>query len=776
MDIEKLKAIGQIEMEVSVKAITYPKDKKLIRPGVWARLIAEPKRVITENVFKSDLLQGNYETIILTGKIPKIVDDSIYKVVAEVNDSPKYGVSFNIIIMKNPDEKLQDGENGRTFLRAILTETQYNNITQLPNPIEILENGDVETLSKLKGFGKKTAQKIIGKYEANKGASSDILTFSKYDLTEAEIKSIMEYYNDNSTIAIQSIKDNPYCLTDIKGFGFKKVDDIALRNGLVGEHDKRRVKAYIIFLFEDMASNEGSTWTWTDNVFDCVISDLEMEDEELIGQSLRELVEEKKLWTNKEHSKLGLKKYRDMEENIAKELIRLMKAKPRVKPLDNWKRLVNQTEQEQGFNFTKEQYNGIVNNLNNNVVVTFARAGAGKSSAVNGTLNCFPKDAKILQVALSGKASDNLKNITGKESMTIHRALKWNPEGGGFAYNKNNPLDIDILILEEVGMCSLSVMLPLLEATPDGCRVYMLGDVAQIPCINAGAILRDIINSKVIPINHYTKVMRQSDDSRIKPVSYSIADGKQIFKQDGEYILDEGDLKEIIINNKEDIPNIVINEYIDYINQGVNKEDIVILCPIKNKGENSCYWYNNEIQKIWHDETEEKYIIAGQGEFKFKIFVGDRILNKRNSYKTKKYGVDYSEMTDKEVELNCTSIFNGMTGTVIELLDKGVAVEFDCGDRVVLEKEQLLNTTLGYSFSVHVSQGQTIPYSIFTLDYGAYSLLNRNIIYTGLTRAKYKCSLVAQRSALKYGISQSEVNNRNTFLENDLKYLKERMR
>lgn len=360
--------------------------------------------------------------------------------------------------------------------------------------------------------------------------------------------------------------------------------------------------------------------------------------------------------------------------------------------------------------------------------------------------------------------------------MTIHRALKWNPEGGGFAYNKKNPLDIDILILEEVGMCSLSVMLPLLEATPDGCRVYMLGDVAQIPCINAGAILRDIINSEVIPTNHYTKVMRQGDESRIKPVSYDIADGKQIFQEKGEYVLDEGDLKEIIINNKEDIPNIAMNEYVNYINQGVNKEDIVILCPIKNKGENSCYWYNNEIQKIWHDETEEKYIVAGQGEFKFKLFVGDRILNKRNNYKTKRYGVDYSEMSDKEIELNCTSIFNGMTGTVIDLLDKGVAVEFDCGDRVVLEKEQLLNTTLGYSFSVHVSQGQTIPYTIFTLDYGAYSLLNRNIIYTGLTRAKYKCSLIAQRSALKYGISQSEVNNRNTFLENDLKYLTNKLK
>ena len=234
MNLDKLKAIGQIEMEVSVRAITYPKDRKLIRPGVWARLIAEPKKVFTEKVTKSDLLQDNYETIILTGKIPKIVDDSIYKVIAEVNDNPKYGVSFNIVIMKNPDERLEDNADGRKFLKAVLTDKQYETITQLPNPIEILENGDIETLSKLKGVGRKTAEKLIAKYETNKGNSTDIIQFSKYDLTDNEVKTIMEYYNDNSTIAIQSIKDNPYCLTDIKGFGFKKVDDIALRNGLVG--------------------------------------------------------------------------------------------------------------------------------------------------------------------------------------------------------------------------------------------------------------------------------------------------------------------------------------------------------------------------------------------------------------------------------------------------------------------------------------------------------------------------------------------------------------
>ncbi|WP_291626123.1 ATP-dependent RecD-like DNA helicase [Clostridium sp.] len=756
----KIKKIGKV---------IFP--KRAIKAGDFAILSVYP----LDNEDGQIYVHPTWGNCTVKGKVPQLVDGEEYEIIAtEVPQDPKYGQGwqYNIIKMSSPSSKqLKDNSEGRTFLKAIFTDNQYAMLTSIDNPIELLERGDSTELSKIKGIGKTTANKMISKYNSLKECSGDVLAFAKLDLTDNEVKTIMEYYNDNSTIAIQSIKDNPYCLTDIKGFGFKKVDDIALRNGLVGEHDKRRVKAYIEYLFEDMGQNDGSTWTWTDNVFDCVMSNLEIEDEELIAQSLRELVEEKKLWTNKEHSKLGLKKYRDMEENIAKELIRLMKAKPRVEPLTNWKGLVKQTEQEQGFNFTKEQYNGIVNNLNNNVVATFARAGAGKSSAVNGTLNCFPEDTKILQVALSGKASDNLKNITGKESMTIHRALKWNPEHGGFAYNKKNPLDIDILILEEVGMCSLSVMLPLLEATPNGCRIYMLGDIAQIPCINAGAILRDIINSEVIPTNHYTKVMRQGDESRIKPVSYDIADGKQIFQEKGEYVLDEGDLKEIIINNKEDIPNIAMNEYVDYINQGVNKEDIVILCPIKNKGENSCYWYNNEIQKIWHNETKEKYIVAGQGEFKFKLFVGDRILNKRNNYKTKKYGINYSGMTDKEIELNCTAIFNGMTGTVIELSDKGVAVEFDCGERVILEKEQLLNTTLGYSFSVHVSQGQTIPYTIFTLDYGAYSLLNRNIIYTGLTRAKYKCSLIAQRSALKYGISQSEVNNRNTFLENDLKYL-----
>ena len=760
---------GSVKMIVKVGKIFFPKDTSLLKPNIWASFSAYPKRILTEGIEIDDIINPTYYNIKMSGRIPKLTDDTEYEVIAELEHNEKYGDQWKIISMKNPTISLEDGEEGLTFLRAILTEKQYNDITQLPNPIKVLESGDIDTLTKIKGIGKKNAEKIIGKYEANKGASSDILAFAKFDLTENEIKLIMEHFSGNSTIAVQSIMENPYCLTDIKGFGFRRVDDIALRNNLVGEHDVKRVEAYIEYLFEDMAQNEGSTWAWTDNVYDCIMSELELDSEQVISDSLYNLLSKKKIITNKQRTKVALKKYWDLEKGVADNIKRLLKAEPKIKPLENWKELIKRTEQEQGFKFTQEQYDGIVNNLENNVVITYARAGAGKTSAVNGTLNCFPKDAKILQVALSGKASDNLKNITGKESMTIHRALKWNPQGGGYAYDKNNPLDIDILIMEEFGMNNLTVTLPLLNAVPDGCRVYMLGDVSQISAIGAGALLRDMINSQVVPTNHYTKVMRQSEDSRIKPISYDIADGKQIFQKREEYTLDKGDLKEIMVVDKDNIPHLVMEEYINYVNQGIPKEDIVILCPIKNKGENSCFWYNNEVQKIWHDVEKEEYIIGGIGDYKFKIFVGDRILNKKNNYNMERDGVDYSLMSDLEKKMNSVAIFNGMTGTVVDLRGNSAVVKFDNGDIIIVDAEQLKNTTLGYSYSIHASQGQTIPYTIFTVDYSAYKLLNRNILYTGLTRAKEKCCLIAQMSAFKYGVSQSEVNNRMTFLEDLLK-------
>ena len=775
MNLDKLKAIGQIEMEVSVKAITYPKDKKLIRPGVWARLIAEPKRVITEKVFKSDLLQGNYETIILTGKIPKIVDDSIYKVIAEVNDSPKYGVSFNIVIMKNPDEKLEDNENGRTFLRAILTETQYNNITQLPNPIEILENGDVETLSKIKGFGKKTAQKIIGKYEANKGASSDILTFSRYDLTEAEIKSIMEHYNNNSTIAIQSIKDNPYCLTDIKGFGFKKVDDIALRNGLVGEHDKRRVKAYIEYLFYDMSNNQGHVWAWTDSVFDCVCSELELEDEEIIAESLRELVNEQVLWTSKEHDKLALKRYRDMEYNIAKELIRLKNGKSNL-TYDGWEDRIRKIEKSQGWKFADEQIEGIRAIHENNVVIITGVPRSGKTASLLGAIQSFNNESiNIKQTALAGKCASNLADVTGEEGYTIHRLLGFNPESG-FAYNRDNQLNCDLVILDETSMVGGELFYSLIQAIKTGTKLVLLGDRNQLESIGVANILKDMIDSEVIKTIKLEKIHRQGKKSAIKTVCSRILNKEQLVDKGQE--IDEvwGELKDLrmfVTNDRYEIADRALDKYYELYQSGVPKEDIVILSPMQEGSPTRCLELNKEIQYIVHKDLDKMkgYVINKGQKNEYSLYVGDRVINRKNNYKA----VSETDYINKNIDIKgnyvATPIFNGDVGTVVKIEEDKVFIDFDLRGVIVVFKDHVYNIKLGYSFTTHSAQGLSIPYVIGCIDSSHYVMLCREQLYTMISRAsKYMC-LCAENRALRTCINTSNVNKKNTFLRNDLKTL-----
>lgn len=773
MDIDKLKAIGQIEMEVSVRAITYPKDKKLIRPGVWARLIAEPKKVITEKVLKSDLLQGNYETIILTGKIPKIVDDSIYKVIAEVNDSPKYGVSFNIVIMKNPDERLEDGENARTFLKAVLTDKQYKTITQLPNPIEILENGDVETLSKLKGVGRKTAEKLIAKYETNKGNSSDIIQFSKYDLTDNEVKSIMEHYNNNSTIAIQSIKDNPYCLTDIKGFGFKKVDDIALRNGLVGEHDKRRIKAYIEYLFYDMSNNQGHVWIWTDSVFDCVCSELELEDEEIIAESLRELVSEQVLWTSKEHDKLALKRYRDMEYNIAKELIRLKNGKSNL-TYDGWEDRIRKIEKSQGWKFADEQIEGIRAIHENNVVIITGVPGSGKTASLLGAIQSFNNESiNIKQTALAGKCASNLADVTGEEGYTIHRLLGFNPETG-FVYNRNNQLKCDLVILDETSMVGGELFYSLIQAIETGTKLVLLGDRNQLESIGVANILKDMIDSEVIKTVKLEKIHRQGKKSAIKTVCSRILNKEQLVNKGQE--IDEvwGELKDLrifVTNDRDRIADNALDRYYELYQSGVPKEDIVILSPMQEGSPTRCLELNKEIQYIIHKDLDKMkgYVINKGQKNEYSLYVGDRVINRKNNYKA----VSEIDYINKNVDIKgnyvATPIFNGDVGTVVKIEEDKVFIDFDLRGVIVVFKDHIYNIKLGYSFTTHSAQGLSIPYVIGCIDSSHYVMLCREQLYTMISRAsKYMC-LCAENRALRTCINTSNVNKKNTFLKNDLK-------
>ena len=750
--------------------------KRAIKAGDFAILSVYP----LDNEEGQIYVHPTWGNCTIKGKVRQLVDGEEYEIIAtEVPQDPKYGQGweYNIIKMSSPSSKqLKDNSEGRTFLKAIFTDNQYAMLTSIDNPIELLEKGDSKELSKIKGIGKTTANKMISKYNSLKECSSDVLAFAKLDLTDNEVKTIMEYYDDNSTIAIQSIKDNPYCLTDIKGFGFKKVDDIALRNGLVGEHDKRRVKAYIIFLFEDMASNEGSTWTWTDNVFDCVISDLEMEDEELIAEGLRELVDEEKLWTNKDHSKLALKKYRELEENIAKELIRISKGHSKLK-FSNWEDKLKGIEKEQGWELNKEQVEGAKSIMNNQITIITGMGGTGKTSSLKATLNMCDTSLKVALVCMSGKASAVLSEATGLPASTIHRCLGFTPNG--FVHDKKNKLDVDLICIDESGMLNLPLLYSLLQAIPDDCKLVMIGDLRQLPPVGVGKAFEDIVNSNVFSRVDLVQIHRQAKNSNVKMTSYKIANGEQILKDMEERTIEEGDLKIITIKDKDFIKDKVLQEYKELLDQGIDIDNITVIGGVKDKGETSAYNLNNEIQSIIYGEDIPFIEINKNKNNYYKIHEGERIMNLSNNYEIEKYGIDYSEMDNKERKENYTEIFNGQTATIesIDIINRKAVALFDDGNEVVLYDKELSNCCLGFCGTTHKYQGSQNDYIIGVVDYGSYKLLSKQWLYTMISRCKKgKCILIGQPSAIKQCLKTNNLKNINTFLSSDLKNLTNKLK
>ena len=760
----KIKKIGKV---------IFP--KRAIKAGDFAILSVYP----LDNEDGQIYVHPTWGNCTIKGKVPQLVDGEEYEIIAtEVPQDPKYGQGwqYNIIKMSSPSSKqLKDNAEGRTFLKAIFTDNQYTMLTSIDNPIELLERGDSTELSKIKGIGKTTANKMISKYNSLKECSGDVLAFAKLDMTDNEVKTIMEYYNDNSTIAIQSIKDNPYCLTDIKGFGFKKVDDIALRNGLVGEHDKRRVKAYIEYLFYDMSNNQGHVWTWTDSVFDCVCSELELEDEEIIAESLRELVNEQVLWTSKEHDKLALKRYRDMEKNIAKELIRLKNGKSNL-TYDGWEDRISKIEKSQGWKFADEQIEGIRAIHENNVVIITGVPGSGKTASLLGAIQSFNNESiNIKQTALAGKCASNLADVTGEEGYTIHRLLGFNPESG-FAYNRDNQLNCDLVILDETSMVGGELFYSLIQAIKTGTKLVLLGDRNQLESIGVANILKDMIDSEVIKTVKLEKIHRQGKKSAIKTVCSRILNKEQLVDKGQE--IDEvwGELKDLrvfVTNDRYEIADRALDKYYELYQSGVPKEDIVILSPMQEGSPTRCLELNKEIQYIVHKDLDKMkgYVINKGQKNEYSLYVGDRVINRKNNYKA----VSETDYINKNVDIKgnyvATPIFNGDVGTVVKIEEDKVFIDFDLRGVIVVFKDHIYNIKLGYSFTTHSAQGLSIPYVIGCIDSSHYIMLCREQLYTMISRAsKYMC-LCAENRALRTCINTSNVNKKNTFLRNDLKTL-----
>lgn len=720
--------------------------------------------------------------ITILGTMPEPILRTKYYVKAkEVNDT-NYGIQYKI---ENISVFLPNGIKSplgrKTFLQALFTEQQVDAMYEkYEDPYQILLEQDVQKLVQIKGCGMKTAQSWISRFEENYKYSMPIVELSDMKISDSLMKKIVEFYG-SPDIAVKAIKEDPYSLINISGIGWSKCDAIAMQTGNYNKTYKR-VEAYIKYHLNNMANNgysyiptdifaerklnikaKGNTHiNLMDNLMDFFGDDLQDSD---INQAIKEM--EKILWFNKDHTLIGLQKYRNLEEEIAKELIRIRDAKNNFNfTYEEAEHTIQKREEYQGWNYTDQQKRAIFGSLENQVMLIVGKAGTGKSTIVSGILDIL-KDYSFAQTALAGRAAARMSEITKQEGYTIHRLLEYplgDPENGMFLRNKSNPLHKDIIILDEISMVDGELFLRLLQAIPDGTKLIMLGDVGQLESIGYLNIANDLLHSDSIVSIELTEIHRQAQDSAIITESHKARKGEMIVKHNWTGTEIRGKLQDLAIDCYSDSSN-TFYKIMQYASSALDTvEDImdfIVIVPNK-KQQAGTYNINAGIQELYNPKnSSKKELLISKDGLSWVLREGDKVINTENYYEAKIYNEEDS----------ITSVYNGNMGIIkkINIRKKQVIIYFsDLKKTIIFNKEQLRNIELGYCVTCHKYQGSQAKNVIVGIDFSSYALLTRQWVYTALTRAMSKCVLVAQTGALRFAISQNGVSVKQTHLQSIL--------
>ena len=747
-------------LQVEPYARWYPKkdSKKEVKHNDWQiNRVKVIKKVEVDDDFQMDKGQ-----ITLVGNMVAMEKGLTYtvRVVKEYNE--KYNSIQYAVVYSQEIREFKTEQQVKDFLLMFISHRQIDALYKVhSNPLEVIDARNVDLLCEASGIGKATAERIIARYEACKDYGPTYGELGKLGITKNMIDKLIEHFKSADTV-LHYVKNDPYILADeITGIGFRKADEIALNNG-VHRHDVKRVRAFIIYSLNEIANSYGSTYVYYDALMHRIDETLGKDTpQDVIDNAIDELIEKGILWcmdTTYEdgtvETKLALMKFYKIEERIARHLQRLISAPNKVsltsEQIDS---SIKAQEAKQGWNYTDTQKYGVKVIADNNVVIIRGYGGTGKSSTVAGLLACLDDDYQFVQCALSGKASQNLVDITGEEGYTIHRLLGYNPKQG-FTYNKDNPLETDMVILDEGSMVDIALAAKLLEAIPSGAKLVILGDSNQLECIGGGNFFLDVIDSEIVPVVTFDKIHRQGAKSGIIPFSIDVANGNCKYKQNwqGEEVLGElQDLKMIGFTHEEGNDtrpsiDLIMREYKEMYSECKDISQITVALPTNTRG--TC---TQVVNKLIQDFVQPKRrrgigMEIGLGSNKIEVYRGDRIIVLRNNY-----------------ELD---IYNGNVGEVTKIdKDEGIlTVDIYGKGSVEINGEALDFLDLGYAISTHKLQGSTIPYLIYCVDYTHYVMLCKEQIYTGITRAKKRASFIFETKALAYGIKTSKVKHKQTFL------------
>lgn len=597
--------------------------------------------------------------------------------------------------------------------------------------IEVIET-DIERLYEVPGIGKKRVEKIRESWEKQKDIKNVMLFLQGFGVSTAYAAKIYRQYGKES---IDKVKENPYRLADdIWGIGFKTADGIARKMGYE-MNDERRLRSGLIYTLNQLA-DEGHCYAEEQQLIATARQLLEA-DEECIRTAMTHAIETEDLMLD--GTAIYLPPFYYAECGTANRLSTLVHTKE-AGSLFTARFDLAKLQRETGIEYDEVQVEAIRQAIASKVMVLTGGPGTGKTTTTKAIIAALQSAGmRILLAAPTGRAAKRMSEATGMEAKTIHRLLEYNPQDG-YKRNDENPLEGDALIVDECSMIDIILMNNLTKALPTTMRLVLVGDIDQLPSVGAGNVLRDIIDSGVIPVVRLTRIFRQAQSSRIVMSAHAINRGCFPDISNGQHT----DFFFMKQEEPEKVAETIVSLVRDRLPKAYRQPtaNIQVLTPMQ-RGVVGAANLNMALQQALNHNTAA--LVRGGYTYK----EGDRVMQLRNNY-------------DKDV-------YNGDLGYVrsVDMEERTLTVDFD-GQTVEYEASELDELTLAYATTIHKSQGSEYPIVVMPVLMTHYVMLQRNLIYTGITRAKKICVLVGQTKALAYAIHNMKVLKRNTRLKERL--------
>ncbi len=690
-----------------------------------------------------------HELVTVVGTLMAPMPGEILEMRGEWSDHPKFGRQFKVVEYRTRVPATVYGIRkylGSGMIKGLGPVMAGRIVDRFDQKtLDIIET-DIQRLLEVEGIGKKRIDMIAKAWDAQSEIRDVMLFLQSHGVSSGYAAKIFKHYGSQS---ISVVKQNPYRLaSDIIGIGFLTADQIAGKLGF--EKDSRlRVEAGILYVLHQLC-DEGHVYFPYEPLVSksCDILGVNREpvlralgnlalDQTIIIEDINETAD-----TFKQNIKaVYLTRFHLCETGIARRLTTLIHASKSIRDIDSDK-AIDWVQRRLSITLAENQMKAVVRAIENKVLVITGGPGTGKTTIINAVLKIYARlKSGILLAAPTGRAAKRMSEATGFEAKTIHRLLEYSLQKGGFQRHEDKPLECDVLIIDEASMIDTLLMYHLLKAVPPMATFILVGDVNQLPSVGAGNVLNDIIASTVVPVVTLDKIFRQAKTSQIVVNAHKINQGRVPSVSANQATDPQNDFYFIEQEDPEKVLEIILELSKNRIPQRFGfdpVDEIQVLTPM-HRGVVGAGNLNHQLQAVLN--PGEGGITRGDRTYR----VNDKVMQIRNNY-------------DKDV-------FNGDIGriTAIAWESREVVISID-GRAVVYDFSDLDEIVPAYAVSVHKSQGSEYPAVIIPIVTQHYILLQRNLIYTAVTRGKELVVIVGSRKAMTIGVNNNKTRQRYTRL------------